>query len=100
MVAVIWPEFTNVVSLAEPLNLTTELEMKFVPLTVKVKPESPTVLDAGSIEVVVGAGLLTVNVWAFEVPPPGVGLKTVMSKVPAVVRSEVRMVAVICVELT
>jgi len=48
--------------------------------------------------VVVGTGLsgtLTVNVWAFEVPPPGVGLKTVMSKVPAVVRSEVRMVAVI-----
>jgi len=91
------------VSLAELLNFTTELEIKLVPLTVRVNPESPTFLEVGSIEVVVGTGLsgtLTVNVWAFEVPPPGVGLKTVMSKVPAVVRSEVRIVAVTRVELT
>jgi len=56
-------------------------------------------LDVGEIEVVVGVGLLIVNVWAFEVPPPGVGLKTVMSKVPAVVRSEVKIAAVTRVEL-
>jgi len=73
MVAVIWPEFTNVVSLAEPLNLTTDAEIKLVPLTVKVKPSSPTVLDVGSIEVVVGTGLsgtLTVNVWRSRFPRP------------------------------
>ena len=43
---------------------------------------------------VVSAAALTVNVWVFDVPPPGVVLKTVMEKVPAVVRSPVRIAAV------
>ena len=52
---------TNVVVREEPAKLTTEVVTKFVPLTVKVNPVSPTVLDVGEILVVVGAGLLTVN---------------------------------------
>ena len=43
---------------------------------------------------------LTVNVWAFEVPPPGDGLTTVMESVAAVAKSLVVMATVSCVELT
>lgn len=66
-----------------------------VPLTVKVNVEAPAVFDVGEILVVVGAGLLTVKVCAFEVPPPGVPVKTVMLNVPAVARSPEGMEAVI-----
>jgi len=47
----------------------------------------------------VDAPARTVNVWAFEVPPPGIGLKTVIAFAPAV---SVRrgMIAVSCVEET
>jgi hypothetical protein len=41
-----------------------------------------------------------VKVWGFEVPPPGAGLKTVMSNVPAAVRSLAGIAAVSCVPLT
>ena len=40
------------------------------------------------------------SVCEFEVPPPGVALRTVMLRVPAVVRSEAGIVAVTCVLLT
>src|SRR5439155_7977771 len=51
--------------------------------------------------VAVGTGLaLTVNVWEFEVPPPGVGLKTVMVFEPVVARSVAGIDAVSCVGLT
>lgn len=80
--------------LAPPSKLTTEEETKLAPFTVKVNPKAPTVLEVGEISVVVGIGLLTVKVCALEVPPPGVGLVTVISKVPAAVKSEVRMAAV------
>ena len=85
---------TKEVVLFKPSKRTTELETKFVPLTVIVNSASPAVFEVGDIEVVVGTGLLTVKVWAFEVPPPGVGLKTVILNVPAVVRSLVKIVAV------
>jgi hypothetical protein len=42
----------------------------------------------------------TVKVWAFDVPPPGEGLVTVMGNPPAVVRSLAGTVAVNCVLLT
>ncbi|MDD5547787.1 MAG: hypothetical protein PHN74_02755 [Candidatus Pacebacteria bacterium] len=61
IVAVSWVEFTNVVALFEPLNLTVEPETKFVPLTVRANWESPSVLDIGEISVVVGTGLLIVT---------------------------------------
>ena len=100
MAAVRVVEFTNVVVRSEPLNLTTEEDMNSVPETVIVNSESPTVFPVGSMLVVVGTGLFTVNVWASEVPPPGVGLNTVIEKVPAAVKSEAGMVAVSWVELT
>src|SRR3989338_282678 len=100
MVAVRVVEFTNVVVRSEPLNFTTEEDMNSVPETVIVNSESPTVFPVGSMLVVVGTGLFTVNVWASEVPPPGVGLNTVIEKVPAAVKSEAGMVAVSWVELT
>ena len=74
--------------------MTVDEVTKFVPFTVIVKPESPAVFVSGEIPVVVGVAFVTVKVWAFEVPPPGVGFVTVMSKVPAEVRSEARIEAV------
>ena len=68
--------------------------MKFVPFTVIVNVASPAFLEEGEIDVVVGTGLLTVNVCAAEVPPPGAALKTVMLCVPAVAMSVAGMSAV------
>ena len=91
---------TNVVVRAEPLKFTVEVLTKFVPLTVRVNPASPAVLVVGEMLVVVGTRLLTVNVCALEVPPPGAGFVTVMLNVPAVVKSLAGMEAVTWVALT
>jgi len=53
---------TNVVVLAAPLNFTTDVGTKPVPLTVRVKAAPPAVALAGDREVAVGAGLLMVKV--------------------------------------
>jgi hypothetical protein len=90
---------TKVVTRSAPLNLTTDAETKFVPFTVIVNSASPTVLLSGEMLFVVGTGLFTVNVCAVEVPPPGVGLNTVILNVPAVVKSLSGIVAVSCVLL-
>jgi hypothetical protein len=83
------------------LNLTSELSLKFEPLTVKVKAAAPTALLVGEILLNVGTGLLTVKVAAVTlVPPPGVGLKTVIEGVPAVRRSDAGITAVNWVALT
>ena len=42
-------------------------------------------------------GLPMTNTAAFDVPPPGVGLKTVTLAKPAAVTSEARIAAVTCV---
>ena len=65
-----------------------------MPVRVSVVSGSPTIAEVGLIEVRVGARLLTVKVWAPEVPPVGGGLKTVMSRVPAEARLEAGMMAV------
>ena len=86
-----------------PFHLTTEPLTKLVPLTVSVKADPPAVAEEGLMLVVVGTGLsgtLIVKVWAFEVPPPGVGLKTVTWAVPAVAMSAARIDAVTWVEET
>ena len=70
-----------------PLKRTTELALKLAPLTVKVKAASPAVLVVGLMLVAVGIGLSTVRLPAAEAPPPGVGLKTVMGKIPAATTS-------------
>ena len=50
--------------------------------------------------VVVGTGLLTVNVNALDVPPPGVGLNTVTDEVPVAAMSVAGIAAVNWVEET
>lgn len=40
-------------------------------------------MAAGFNEVIVGAGLVTVNTMGVEAPPPGVGLVTTIGNVPA-----------------
>jgi hypothetical protein len=84
-IAVSLIEDTNVVTRGEPFQLTVEVETKLVPFTVKVNWADPAVAEAGLIEVVVGTGLLIVNVSvAFPVPPPLVALMVTVY-VPAVV---------------
>jgi hypothetical protein len=71
-----------------------------VPFTVKVKPPLPAVTQVGLIDVVVGTGLLMVNVTAFDVPPPGAGFTTVVAAVPALATKLAGTVAVSWVEET
>ena len=81
-------------ALAEPFQLTTDDELKFVPFTVRVNPLPPAVFDVGLMDGVVGTGFFIVKVWEFEVPPPGVELTTVTAAVPAIVMSDERIAAV------
>jgi hypothetical protein len=71
--------------------------MKLVPVTVRVKADPPAVAELGEMVVMAGTGLyaaVLVKVWAEEVPPPGVGLKTVTLAVPAAAMSDAGMAAV------
>ena len=80
-----------------PFHRTFEVETKPVPVTVRVKADPPAVAELGEMEVRVGAGLfgaVMVNVFAKEVPPPGVGLKTVTLAEPAVAMSVAGIAAV------
>ena len=79
-----------------PFHLTTELEMKLVPVTVRVNPEPPAVAELGLKLLSVGTGLgaIMVKLSTPEVPPPGVGLKAVTLAVPAVAMSAARIAAV------
>src|SRR5262245_19043178 len=70
-----------------------------VPFTIRGNPAPPTATKFGVNEVIVGTRLLTVNVTAFDDPPPGAGVKTVMFAVPAVVKLLAGIVAVNCVAL-
>jgi hypothetical protein len=94
MLAVTWVALTSVVERGLLFNSTTELLLKFVPFTVRVKPTSPAVLVVGEILLNVGDGLLTVKVAEPLVPPPGVPVKTVIEGVPAVRRSDAGIAAV------
>jgi hypothetical protein len=60
--AVTFVALTKVVVLAAPLNFTTDVDTKPVPLTVRVKAAPPAVALFGEREVAVGAGLLMVKV--------------------------------------
>jgi hypothetical protein len=91
-------EETKVVASAVPFQFTVEVETNLVPFTVKVKSALPAVIQVGLIEVVVGTGLLIVNVTELDVPPPGGGLTTVMDAVPAVATFAAGTVAVSLVE--
>src|SRR5439155_26693440 len=67
--------------------------MNFVPVAVRVNPAPPATALLGEIELSVGTRLLIVNVCALDVPPPGVGLKTVTGAVPAEAMSPARICA-------
>src|SRR2546422_3206783 len=96
--AVSFTEETNVVVRAEPFQLTVEVETKLVPFTVKVNEPLPAVVEVGLIEVVVGTGLLIVNVCAFDAGPEE--FFTVIDAVPATATFAAGTVAVSCVEET
>ena len=80
--AIIWAVslvlLTNVVVRLLPSKRTIELLLKFEPFAVSVKALVPAVLLVGLMLLSVGTGLLTVNVRELDVPPPGVGLNTVI----------------------
>ena len=50
--------------MATPLKSTTEVGTKFVPFTVRVKPEFPAMVEVGEILIVVGIGFSNVTVIA------------------------------------
>jgi len=96
IVAVSWVLLPYVVARSAPFHRTMDDAMKFVPVTVSVKPGSPAVLLFGAMELSVGTGFgaLIVNVCALDRPPPGAGLNTVTGAVPAVAMSLAEIVAV------
>jgi len=104
IVAVKWVALTNVVGRALPLKRTTESLVrftKFVPVTDKVKLGPPAVALLGERPVIVGAGTgETTKLTAFEDPPPGKGLKTVIGRFPFAVMSDARICAVTLIALT
>src|SRR5262249_19545360 len=85
---------TKVVGRAEPFTCTTDELTNPDPLTVRVKLGPNTSAVDGEIFEIEGAGLLTVNVTAAEVPPPGVGVKTLRERRAATARSEAGIAAV------
>jgi hypothetical protein len=70
----------NVVGVGLPSNRTTDPWINPEPLTVSVKLPLSTMTVLGEMLAIEGRGLLTVRVTAEEVPPPGVGLETVMDR--------------------
>jgi hypothetical protein len=74
--------------------------MNPLPLTVSVKPVDPAVAVFGEMDASAGAGLLTLNVAAVELPPPGGGFITVTEAVPDAAKSVVVIAAVSCVDPT
>ena len=84
-----------------PLKLTTDVEPKFVPVTVNVKPAPPAAATVGVIEVIVGSGfwLLMLKFMGLDVPPLDPGLVTVTLAMPAVAMATAGMDAVSWVAL-
>lgn len=85
---------TKVVAKAELFKCTFEFETKFEPFTVSVKDAPPTLTLLGEIELIAGKGLVTVNVFEADVPPPGPGFVTITLIVPAVAISAAEIAAV------
>ena len=91
------------VVLSAPFHRTFDVAMKLLPVTVRVKADPPAVAELGERVVRAGTGLFAavmVKVNPPEVPPPGVGLKTVTVAVPAVAMSVAGIAAVSWVEET
>lgn len=73
---------------------------KFVPVTDIWNDAAPVEAELGERLLIVGAGLETVKVLDPDMPPPGVGLKTVTAEVPPPETSEALTDAVTWVLLT
>ena len=90
-----WPWLTKVVVRLLPFHRTTEVIAKLLlfEVAVRVKAAPPAVTLVGEIELRVGAGFVDVmlNVFAAEVPPPGVGLNTVTEELPVAAMSLARI---------
>src|SRR6266496_313094 len=74
-------EETNAVVSAVPFQFTVEVETKFVPFTVNVKSGPPGARQVGSMVVMDGVAMI-VKITAFDDPPQGPGLITVIEAVP------------------
>lgn len=68
--------FTNVVVRLLLFHCTTEVLMKLLPFTVKVKAAPPAIAEFGTSVLNAGTGVLTVKLRTFDVPPPGAGFNT------------------------
>jgi hypothetical protein len=91
---------TKVPANVYPLIDTKELEVNSLPVIVITVSGEPTIAEAGATDVNAGAGgLTTEKALAFDVPPPGAGLVTVMFVVPKVARSVAVSATVSCVVL-
>jgi hypothetical protein len=84
---------TKVVERVLPFHCTVDVGMKFVPVTVNVKPAPPAEAELGFKDVTVGEGLPMVKVSTLDVPPPGVGVETVTVAVPLAAMSAAVMAA-------
>jgi hypothetical protein len=91
---------TNVVTRGLPFHRTVAPLTKLLPFAVRVSAPEPALTVFGVSEFSTGTGLLTVNVTAFDVPPPGAGLVTVTGTAPGVATSVARTAAVSEVALT
>ena len=70
IVAVNWLLVPNVVVRGDTFHNTDEPAMKFVPLTVNVKPGLPAVAAEMPSDVSVGMGFVIVTETELELPPP------------------------------
>lgn len=78
----------------EPFHLTRDVVTNPLPSTVKVNAGPFALAEAGLRVAMAGNGLLTVNVLEVDVPPPGVGLRTLTEAVPLAAMSDAVMTAV------
>lgn len=78
---------TYVVGRVAPFTNTVVPATNPVPVTATVALGAPTCTVEGTNAVTVGDGFVTINGAVPEAPPPGCGLLTFISSVPAVVRS-------------
>jgi hypothetical protein len=86
---------TYVVVRFEPFQRTTDVVVKPLPITLRLKAAPPAGLEAGSSRVMEGTGFpeTTENETALDVPPPGAGLKTVTLAVPTAATSAAAIAA-------
>ena len=93
----------KVVARSALLNRTTDPWTKPVPITINVKFPPPDITVLGLSVAIVGTGFGGTSILssaAFDVPPPGGGVNTVMLAVPGVAMSAAVTAAVNCVLLT